>query len=76
MAAGDDAKSRVLGLMQEKEMMEGRIQALDSKLKEMGVGRSGGLVDEEGFPLKDLDLIGIRTDRAELNCIPMPISFF
>lgn len=62
--------------MQLKGELERKIQAAERLLNELGPGRFGSLVDEEGFPLKDVDLYLVRQKRNEINCIVTALISF
>lgn len=55
-------------LQKQKDDLESTILGIDAMLNNIGVGRHGALVDDDGFPLKDVDLYLVRTKRGELSC--------
>lgn len=60
-------RSTVAGWIKEKDEMENRIEELETMLHTSGFGLSGGLIDDEGYPLNDVDKIfEIRSARGEL----------
>lgn len=62
------AESKVINLIQERDELERKIKELGIFLDNAGVGRTGGLVDKDGFPRGDIDIPVIRSKRNELNC--------
>jgi 26S proteasome non-ATPase regulatory subunit 9 len=62
-------KESLKKLIQEKDDMEKEIQDLINTLDRSPVGRSGSLVDKEGFPRADIDINAIRTQRNRLACL-------
>ena len=49
-----------------RESIEGDIALRSQRLEASGVGRTGSLVDKEGFPCADVDVAAIRTDRQRI----------
>eukprot|EP01130_Rhizamoeba_saxonica_P012935 TRINITY_DN5495_c2_g1_i3.p2 TRINITY_DN5495_c2_g1~~TRINITY_DN5495_c2_g1_i3.p2 ORF type:complete len:218 (+),score=51.65 TRINITY_DN5495_c2_g1_i3:22-654(+) len=66
----EESKSHILQLMQTKETLESEIEALLSYLTAPGgPGLSGGLIDDEGFPINDVEhILSVRTARHSLSC--------
>ena len=63
----EQKQRRALALMREKEQMEMEMDELRKVLKPHGL--TGGLVDEQGFPLDDvLHILKIREARNRLAC--------
>jgi len=57
-------------LMDRKEKLESEIMEISSYLTGPGMpGVKGKLVDEQGFPRSDLDIVSIRTARNRLACL-------
>lgn len=67
MATGD-ARATINELMLKKKEIEDTVRHSEELLNRLGVGRTGSLVDEEGFPLKDVDLYLVRAKRNEISC--------
>ncbi len=63
------SRERYNELVAMKRSMEERIFQVEKLLDDLGVGRHGSLVDDEGFPLKEVDHYLVRTKRNEINCI-------
>ena len=63
------SKESLKKLIQQKDDMEKEIGQLIVSLDATPVGRSGALVDSEGFPRSDIDLNAIRTERNRLICL-------
>ena len=60
--------SSAQALMQEKEEMEAEMDALVKLLKPHGL--TGGLVDEQGYPLDDvMHILSIREARHRFACM-------
>jgi 26S proteasome non-ATPase regulatory subunit 9 len=64
------AEEYVENLIKQKDVLENEIASLIKFLKTPGnFGLSGGLIDEEGFPISDVGkIIEVRTARHELVC--------
>ena len=62
-----DARAELVKLMETRDKMEKRMEELMQALEESGFGLSGGLVDDEGFPISDVPkIIEVRLARKEL----------
>lgn len=65
---GKGIRDQVREWIESKDKMETRIDEIEGYLKESGFGLSGGLVDDEGYPLPDVDKIfeirGLRNELA------------
>ena len=60
-------REQVRAWIAEKDEIEARLEALENELHESGFGMSGGLVDDEGFPLSDVEKIwDVRTARNQI----------
>ena len=69
MAADDrlmSLKVQLKDLALKRESIEGDIALRSQRLEASGVGRTGSLVDKEGFPRADVDVAAIRTDRQRI----------
>ncbi|KAG9097093.1 putative 26S proteasome regulatory subunit, partial [Ceratobasidium sp. 370] len=60
------AQERALALMAERDQVDQQLQAHISTLTSHGVTMSTRLVDGQGFPRADLDLVAIRTTRVRV----------
>ncbi|KAG9119026.1 putative 26S proteasome regulatory subunit, partial [Ceratobasidium sp. 392] len=60
------AQERALALMVERDQVDQQLQAHISTLTSHGVNMSTRLVDGQGFPRADLDLVAIRTARVRV----------
>ena len=49
-----------------RESIEGDIALRSERLEASGVGRTGSLVDKEGFPRADIDVAAVRFDRQRI----------
>ncbi|PRP73160.1 26S proteasome non-ATPase regulatory subunit 9-like [Planoprotostelium fungivorum] len=59
--------SDVKVLMNKKDELEVEIKELHDFLRDKGLGTTGGLVDNDGFPLSDVDkVISVREARGKL----------
>lgn len=66
----DLMREDLMKLMKQKDEIEKGILDLTELLNAPGMpGVSGKLVDDEGFPRADLDLIEIRRQRHRLACL-------
>lgn len=59
-------KVQLKDLALKRESIEGDIALRSERLEASGVGRSGSLVDKEGFPRADVDVAGVRFDRQRI----------
>ncbi|KAJ2710827.1 putative 26S proteasome regulatory subunit [Coemansia spiralis] len=55
-------------LQQQRAALEGEIQRLELDLRGHGVDRTEPLVDAEGYPRGDIDIVAVRQIRQALNC--------
>ncbi|KAJ2477889.1 putative 26S proteasome regulatory subunit [Coemansia sp. RSA 2131] len=55
-------------LLQQKTELESELRQLDNELHAHGVDRSTQLMDANGFPRSDIDIVAIRTIRQSLVC--------
>ncbi|CAG8702489.1 6581_t:CDS:2, partial [Dentiscutata heterogama] len=53
-------------LMTQKDAIENKIKEFEQILIAQGVGMHEPLVDSEGFPRADIDLMAVRTARARI----------
>ncbi|KAG8763104.1 putative 26S proteasome regulatory subunit [Ceratobasidium sp. 428] len=60
------AQERAFSLMAERDLVDEQLQAHISTLTSHGVNMSTRLVDGQGFPRADLDLVAIRTARVRV----------
>ena len=59
-------KVRLKDLALKRESIEGDISLRLKRLEASGVGRTGSLVDKEGFPRADVDIAVVRADRQRI----------
>ena len=60
-------REQVVKWIEMKDSMESRIDEIETMLSETGFGLHGGLIDDEGYPISDVDKIfEIRSARNEL----------
>lgn len=65
----ESKREELLKLDDDKKNLEKRINELTDYLTQPGMpGVKGSLIDKDGFPLANLDLVAIRTARHELVC--------
>lgn len=63
----EEARQELVKLVETRDQMERRMEELMQALEESGFGLSGGLVDEDGFPISDVPkIIEVRLARKEL----------
>ena len=63
----EEARQELVKLVEKRDQMEKRMEELMQALEESGFGLSGGLVDEDGFPISDVPkIIEVRLARKEL----------
>ncbi|KAJ2851318.1 putative 26S proteasome regulatory subunit [Coemansia brasiliensis] len=55
-------------LLNEKTELESEIRKLEANLKSHGADRTTALVDSNGFPRSDIDVVEVRTIRQSLIC--------
>ncbi|KAI8319940.1 hypothetical protein GQ54DRAFT_264416, partial [Martensiomyces pterosporus] len=53
-------------LLKQKDDLESEIRDLESQLRAQGVNRTEKLVDQDGFPRADIDIVAIREIRKSL----------
>lgn len=64
-------------LVKERSNMDQQIKSKMETLNSLGVGMEKGLVDNDGFPLPDLDLYTIRQLRGEIKSkYQISLAFF
>ncbi|KAF3792514.1 26S proteasome non-ATPase regulatory subunit 9 [Nymphaea thermarum] len=64
---GSNLRKETMSLMKRRELMEEEMNAIISRLTAPGApGISGNLLDSEGFPRADIDIMAIRSDRHRL----------
>ncbi|KAJ2630519.1 putative 26S proteasome regulatory subunit [Coemansia sp. RSA 1290] len=59
---------RAQKLLNEKTELENEIRKLEADLKSHGADRNTALVDSDGFPRSDIDIVEVRTIRQALIC--------
>ncbi|CAG9764685.1 unnamed protein product [Ceutorhynchus assimilis] len=62
-------RAHVLQLMQRKDRIEREIQELTGILTQNGVGMNDPLVDQEGFPISNIDTYQVRHARHRIICL-------
>lgn len=62
------ARDRVLKLMEEKDRIEDAIREQTIVLENNNIGMDESLVDEQGFPLSDIDVYKVRHARHQIIC--------
>ncbi|OMJ18923.1 putative 26S proteasome regulatory subunit p27 [Smittium culicis] len=70
MSPEDSAMEATKSLLHEKTALESRILTLESSLKNIGVDVDTSLIDSEGFPRADIDIVSARKLRSEINMYP------
>ena len=60
------AQVQLKDLALKRESIEGDISLRLERLEASGVGRTGSLVDKEGFPRADIDIAVVRADRQRI----------
>lgn len=69
-SVADLKREDLMKLMRDKDDLEQAILSITEYLQAPGMpGLKGNLVDEEGFPRADIDLIDIRKHRNRLACL-------
>ncbi|XP_785837.1 26S proteasome non-ATPase regulatory subunit 9 [Strongylocentrotus purpuratus] len=69
-ASSVEAREHAQNLIAKKDEMEAEIKALFEVLEsQSGVGMTGPLIDEEGYPRNDIDVYSVRTARHEIICL-------
>lgn len=61
-----DARKKVMDLIARRMNIEQRIQEFGNILTRNGLGMDEPLVDEEGFPLSNIDIYAVRHARVEI----------
>lgn len=59
-------QERALSLMAERDLVDQQLQAHTSTLASQGADMTTRLVDGQGFPRADLDLVAVRTARVRV----------
>lgn len=65
----EDVRNQVLSLINQKDKIEAEIRELTSILTINGVGMSDPLVDQEGYPLNNIDVYQVRNARHRIICL-------
>ncbi|XP_015120213.1 26S proteasome non-ATPase regulatory subunit 9 [Diachasma alloeum] len=65
----EEAKTKVLNLMREKDKIEAQLAELKGILDKNHVGMTEALVDSEGYPRADIDVYQVRHARANIICL-------
>jgi 26S proteasome non-ATPase regulatory subunit 9 len=60
------ARERALALMAERDVVDQQLQAHTSTLSSQGANMSTVLVDGQGFPRADMDIVAVRTARVRV----------
>lgn len=69
------ARTQALALMTERESIEAEMSVIMESLNAPGQpGISGNLVDADGFPRADIDILNVRTRRHKLACLRTDLS--
>eukprot|EP00271_Cylindrocystis_brebissonii_P013525 TRINITY_DN33408_c0_g1_i1.p1 TRINITY_DN33408_c0_g1~~TRINITY_DN33408_c0_g1_i1.p1 ORF type:complete len:286 (+),score=86.21 TRINITY_DN33408_c0_g1_i1:152-1009(+) len=64
---GSNLRAEAISLMDQRAGIEAEIEAIASRLTGPGgPGLTGNLIDSEGFPRADLDILSVRTSRHRL----------
>ncbi|KAH8548465.1 26S proteasome non-ATPase regulatory subunit 9-like protein [Umbelopsis sp. PMI_123] len=63
MAQSSSAMENAKALIAKKDSIEAEIRELQATLQTQGVGMDQPLVDREGFPRSDIDVVAVRTAR-------------
>ncbi|KAK9914946.1 hypothetical protein WJX75_002695 [Coccomyxa subellipsoidea] len=59
-------KVQVRDLMLKREDIEADVSLRSERLDAAGVGLHGSLLDKEGYPRADIDIMSIRIDRQRI----------
>ncbi|CAF1206268.1 unnamed protein product [Adineta ricciae] len=63
-------REELLALMKQKDDIESELRELSDELKSQdNVGMAGELVDKEGYPRNDIDLVRVRQIRQRVICL-------
>mmetsp|Transcript_6319 Transcript_6319/g.12418 ORF Transcript_6319/g.12418 Transcript_6319/m.12418 type:complete len:216 (+) Transcript_6319:107-754(+) len=62
-------KEELRTLYEEKRAVEQEVEECVGRLESCGVGVEESLVDSEGFPRSDLDLVSVRMDRQRVHVL-------
>uniref|UniRef100_A0A0N5B0N0 Nas2_N domain-containing protein n=1 Tax=Syphacia muris TaxID=451379 RepID=A0A0N5B0N0_9BILA len=63
-----DLLSKAKGLMEERDKLDAIIKEQQDILRLNGTGISGSLVDDDGYPLSDIDIYAVRHARNSIIC--------
>ncbi|KAI9285997.1 hypothetical protein BC943DRAFT_322292 [Umbelopsis sp. AD052] len=66
MAESSSAMENAKALMAKKDSIEAEIRELQANLQTQGVGMDQPLVDREGYPRNDIDVVAVRTARRTI----------
>ncbi|CAD5115303.1 DgyrCDS4292 [Dimorphilus gyrociliatus] len=59
----------ISALMSKKASMEDELNTLHNELKMIGTNLTENLIDNEGFPRSDIDILSTRIVRNKINCL-------
>ncbi|UJR28601.1 hypothetical protein I4U23_009834 [Adineta vaga] len=63
-------REELLVLVKQKDDIENELNELGNELKSQGdIGMTGELVDREGYPRNDIDLVRVRQARQRIICL-------
>ncbi|KAI6177481.1 Nas2-N domain-containing protein [Aphelenchoides bicaudatus] len=63
------SKAEIKQLIGERDKIDSQLTELHDTLKSLGVDMNTQLVDQEGFPVADLDIVQIRKARHSIICL-------
>jgi len=63
------SKDKIKEKIAERDNIDDQLKCLHEVLKSNGVDMKTPLVDEEGFPINELDIISIRKARHSIICL-------
>ncbi|KAI8580341.1 hypothetical protein K450DRAFT_238060 [Umbelopsis ramanniana AG] len=66
MAESSSAMENAKALIAKKDSIEAEIRELQANLQTQGVGMDQPLVDRQGFPRNDIDVVAVRTARRSI----------
>ncbi|KAG2184123.1 hypothetical protein INT44_009138, partial [Umbelopsis vinacea] len=66
MAESSSAMENAKALMAKKDSIEAEIREMQANLQTQGVGMDQPLVDREGYPRNDIDVVAVRTARRTI----------
>ena len=69
-----ERKTKVQALALQKKNIEHELIQILDYLKDCGAGLTGNLVDSEGYPRADIDIISIRTMRNRRACLQTDLN--